>query len=131
MQDRRKDDLFINDLFRVIPMGIPMEIEPEVVDMRSEEEKYTRKEEKPVWRNEKGEIVRPFFENRGINGYSLKDVPLKGGEEGIQRYPKFERSKDGYLIGLGHVWKPVTKYVPGELKENYLYYGDQLFVRMK
>ena len=76
MQDRRKDDLFINDLFRVIPMGIPMEIEPEVVDMRSEEEKYTHKEEKPVWRNEKGEIVRPFFENRGVNGYSLKDNSL-------------------------------------------------------
>lgn len=101
------------DLFRVIMMNIPMEIEPEVVDMKSESETCEDKS------------------NSSLNGYSLKEQQSVNYEEGIPKYPLFKKASNGYLLSLGHIWKPVDYYISGDPKENYLYYGNQLYIKMK
>ena len=83
------------DFIRVCPMNIPMEIEPEIVNMRTPEE-----------------------------------IELERKKTLITRYPKFTK-KGEYLLGLGHVWKPVNEIKPGDSLDDYIYIGDELWYKMR
>lgn len=117
------------DFKRLYTVEIPMEIEPEPVDMRTYEERQRDEREYKEYRKNLERISKEWFNH--IRPYP-KNL-IKYGDSKIQKYPihmKFDKIKD-YIVGLGHIWQPVYDIDINKDINDYIYWGEQLLYKKR